>query len=142
MPRSQVDARSAVLAIVSNHPASFTISGHWSGDATTSQRLRQRYAVDRDRGDVHNVVTCAVLTPANERGEIRIAGVDDFASSASRTVVIDARPFDHKRPPISVTPTGDMIQSPPVGPTAAGSWQYPHRRPDAHARLARRRWGG
>ena len=49
-----------------------------------------------------------MLTPANERGEIRIAGVDDFASSASLTVVIDAQPFDHKRPPISVTPTGDM----------------------------------
>ena len=37
------DARAAVLAITSNHPATFTMTGAWSGTATTSTRQRDRW---------------------------------------------------------------------------------------------------
>ena len=57
---------------------------------------------------MHRVVTCAVLNPAGRRGEIRIDGVDDLGSTDRLVSVVDAVALDHKRPPISVTPTGDM----------------------------------
>jgi hypothetical protein len=97
----------AILAIISNHPARFTISGAWSGSAETSARQRSRYETDRSRGNPHGVVACAVVA-AGRRGEIRVHGVDDYDTTADIVRLIDARPLSRKRPPVSVNPTGEL----------------------------------
>jgi hypothetical protein len=98
----------AVLAIVSNHPAEFTINGRWgSGHASTSRNQRSHFDTDRGHGDLHDVVTCAALNPAGVTGEISIDGIDDLHSAAHLTTVLTAPLFAHKRPPTTVTRAAD-----------------------------------
>jgi hypothetical protein len=102
-----VGGNQAILAIISNHPATFTISGAWTGTASTSERQTARYESDRDRGNVHGVVACAAIE-ADRRGEIRIDGIDEHQQSAHLTRLVDARALSRKRPPVSVNPTGEL----------------------------------
>ena len=105
--RGAVGGSHAILAIISNHPATFTITGAWAGTAVTSARQATRYETDRSHGNVHGVIACAVIE-AGLRGEIRIAGIDEHRQSARLTRLIDARGLSRKRPPVSVNPTGEL----------------------------------
>jgi hypothetical protein len=108
--RDQVrpDASTAVLAIISNHPATFTMSGLYSGTARTSARQRSRWQAARDRGADRDVVTCAALNPVGRHGSIHVEGRDDLGATDRLDTVIDVKPLDRKRPPVSVVPTGDL----------------------------------